>query len=126
MGKSSKKTRPSKPYPEFPFYAHASGRWAKKTRGKLHYFGKWQDDPEGKAALNRNCEQRDALYAGRTPSTRKTGLTVKDLCDRFLYAKESKVISGELAPVTFRDYYATCLRVRSPARRQAANCGRSN
>src|SRR5580692_1116387 len=30
----------AKPYEGFPLTPHPSGRWCKKIRGKLHYFGK--------------------------------------------------------------------------------------
>ena len=32
--------RPQKPYADFPMTAHAGGKWYKKIRGKLHYFGR--------------------------------------------------------------------------------------
>jgi hypothetical protein len=89
-------------------FAHATGRWAKKIRGKLHYFGKWAD-PD--AALQRYVEQRDDLYAGRKPRRKGDGLTIKDLVKRFLAAKKARVAAGELALGTFHDQYKTCKRV---------------
>jgi hypothetical protein len=101
--------KPAKPRPDFPLFPHATGRWAKKIRGKLHYFGKWAD-PD--AALQRYVEERDDLYAGRKPRRNREGLTVKDLVNKFLLAKKAKVDAGELALGTFGDQYKTCKRDR--------------
>src|SRR5437588_778220 len=53
---SGKPNKPSKPYPDFPLTAHPAGYWCKKIRGKLHYFGKW-DDPD--AALKSKLSKRN-------------------------------------------------------------------
>ena len=97
--------KPAKPYKDFPLFAHATKRWAKKVRGKLVYFGPWRD-PDG--ALNRWLEQRDDLLAGRTPRAPVDGCTIADLCNRFLTHKRSLVDIEEIAARTFADYFRSC------------------
>jgi hypothetical protein len=98
-----KPTKPNKPYPDFPLFPHATRRWAKKIRGKLHYFGPWSD-PDG--ALAKYLEQKDALHAGRRPREATEGLAVKELANAFLNAKQALVDAGELSPRTWAEYKA--------------------
>ena len=111
MAQSTKtrgKVKPEKPYPDFPLFAHATGRWAKKIRGKLHYFGAW-NDPD--AALNKYLAERDYLQSGRTPPANLDGLTIRDLCNRYLTNKQHLLDNSELSPRTFQGYYATCEKI---------------
>lgn len=100
--------KPAKPRPDFPLFPHANGFWAKKVRGKLVYFGKVADDPQGESALNRWLDEKDCLLAGRTPRQVTDRLTTRDLCNHFLTFKEDQRDCGELATVTYLDYYRTC------------------
>jgi integrase len=99
--------KPTKPHPDFPLFPHATRRWAKKVRGKLHYFGRW-DDPQ--AALQKWLDSKDDLLGGRAPRSRD-GLTLRDLANHFLTAKRHLLDSRELAQRTWDDYHATCERV---------------
>ena len=102
------RSKPTKPYADFPLFAHATGRWAKKIRGKLHYFGKW-NDPDG--ALRKYLDQRDDLHAGRTPRLQNGCLTIVDLCNRYLTSKKHRLDSGEITERTFHDYFCASKRV---------------
>jgi hypothetical protein len=112
MAKSSKKSRPSKPHPDFPLFPHATGRWAKKVRSKLHYFGKIEGDPKGQVALARWIDQKDDLLAGRAPRAQREGLTIDELCNRFLHHKQGRVETGELTETTWGGYQISCRRIK--------------
>jgi integrase len=103
--------RPKKPYPEFPLTPHPSGAWQKKIRGKIHYFGRWAKRVNGKLvriegdcwkdALEKYKKVADDLHAGRTPRVQSDGLTVADLCNRFLTAKQRQYEAGEISSRMF-------------------------
>jgi hypothetical protein len=98
---AGKTQKSNKPYPDFLMFPHAAGVWAKKIRGKLHYFGPW-DDPDG--TLKKYLAEKDALHAGRKPREDTDGATVNDLCNRFLNAKQALVDSGERTRRSWKDY----------------------
>jgi integrase len=97
--------KPSKPYPEFPLYAHAAGYWAKKIRGRFYYFGPWED-PDG--ALTKYEEQKGALHSGKSPKPDSDATTVKDICNTILNAKKALVESQELSPRSWEGYKNAC------------------
>src|SRR4051794_29807434 len=98
-----KPAKPSKPHPDFPLTPHPVGQWCKKIRGKIHYFGPW-DDPDG--ALAKYLAQKEDLHAGRTPRPDRMALTVKDVANDFMAAKEALVDAGELSKRTWDEYKA--------------------
>jgi integrase len=98
--RSCKPPKPAKPRPDFPLFPHACGQWVKKIRGKLHYFGKW-DDPQ--AALDKYLTKKDALHAGRRPREATEGVTIKVLVNAYLNSKQARLDAGELSPLTMQN-----------------------
>ena len=106
--------KPQKPFPRFPLTPHASGKWMKKILGKIHYFGRWarvencklvRVEGDGwKEALDLYQSQAADLHAGRTPRVHTDGLTIADLCNRFLTGRLRKMEAGEMGPRMFVEY----------------------
>lgn len=96
---------PKKPYPGFPLYAHGRGYWAKKIRGKTHYFGRIEDGWEAAEALYNR--QREDLHAGREPRDNDDRITVGDLCDNYLDAGKARVANGEIREMSWNDSLRT-------------------
>jgi len=108
-GKASSQKSWTKPSPDFPLSYHPpSGRLYKKIKGKRHYFGYASD---WQAALDKYLAEKDHLLTGRKPPENLDGLTIGDLCNRFLTSKTKRLKSGELSERSFRDYYVTCENV---------------
>jgi integrase len=108
--RKNKPAKPDKPNANFPLFAHNNGSWVKKIRGRLYYFGPW-DNPQ--AALAKYLKEKDDLFAGRTPRTTDTsaGVSVRDLVNRFLTSKQHKLQTGQLSPHSFAENHAACERV---------------
>jgi integrase len=97
-----------KPGKDFPLWLHPSGRWCKKVRQKVHYFGK-ADDPQG--ALNEWLRVKDSLIAGRARPIKTDVLTIGVLCNHFLTAKKRLLDTQELTPRSFANYKASTDRL---------------
>jgi integrase len=93
--------KPAKPSHDFPLFAHANGTWAKKIRGKLYYFGPWED---AEAALAKYLAEKDALHAGLKPRDTDEAATVKDCANALLNHRQALVKNGELSPLTWAEY----------------------
>lgn len=105
MADRSKK--PKKPYPDFPLTAHRNGQWCKKIKGRIYYFGTNAD-----AALAKYLDTRDAIQAGRPPENdNPQGCRLREAVNSFLTAKQHRVDSGELSPLTFANYHKSCSRL---------------
>jgi integrase len=102
--------KPPKPYDDFPLYAHKTKRWAKKIKGRTIFFGPWRCDPQHyesdwQEAYARYQHEMPYLVAGKTPPPKDTtSLTVGDLVNSMLEAKDAAVQNGELSPRSWADY----------------------
>jgi hypothetical protein len=66
--------------------------------------------------------QKDALHSGRRPAENCEGLTVFDLCARFLAHKKHAREAGELSLRTFEEYAKTTKRILRAFTKQRLIC----
>ena len=95
--KPKRRRKPSKPYPSFSLTPHNNGQWCKKIRGKVHFFGAWED-PD--AALDNYLRVAEDLHAGRQPHQRTIsadGPNVKQMCNPYLTYQLHRADSGEIS-----------------------------
>lgn len=92
---------------DFPLSKHPRGYWCKRYKvtgtsaWKMAYFGRIADDLDGQAAVEKWLTQKDYLLNGLTPPEDPSGLTVKELANRFVTAKVRLIRTGELSERTF-------------------------
>ena len=102
-----RRRKPAKPYPSFPLTPHNNGQWCKKIRGKVYFFGVWDD---ADSALQNYLRVAEDLHAGRQPCAASVvgqGVTVKDLCNQFLASPRANNL------VNFLSVFGGPLRPRS-------------
>ena len=102
--------KPKKPYAEFPLFAHQSKQWAKKIKGRMWYFGTW-DNPT--AALEKYNAEVHEIQAGRDPRRTRghvsSGeLSVYDMCNLYLARQQQRAKSGTVSSRHFSDCLRSC------------------
>lgn len=101
----TKDSKPKKPYLGFPLFAHQCGQWAKKVKGKMYYFGTW-DDPD--AALELYLKRCDNGFAPRDDRP-----TVGSVLNQYIHHQKLRVESGDITQLTWDDYHTICSLVQS-------------
>jgi integrase len=107
--RKSRGDKPAKPSKDYPLTPHDNGQWCKKIKGKVWFFGTWDDPQE---ALNRYLDEKDDILAGRDPRRSKTGTKLVDLVNQFLTDRTQKVTEGaNISQEHFNDLNTDCGRL---------------
>ncbi|MEZ6102478.1 MAG: tyrosine-type recombinase/integrase [Pirellulaceae bacterium] len=95
--RKGRQDRPKKPHPDYPLFPHLSGQWAKKVKGKLYYFGRWEEPDTALANYKANLVTILATGAKRVHPGTPDRLTLRQGCNQFLDAKWAMVEAGEIS-----------------------------
>ena len=106
LAMATKRKKPQKPRKDYPLYAHNRFYWAKKIKGRVYYFGRWEDPTGAEEEYER---VRADLYAGRTPSPADAESdSLLEACNLFIHAKGFDVELGELKQAALDEHKRTC------------------
>jgi len=101
--RTRRRRKPAKPHPAFPLTPYNNGQWCKKIRGKVHFFGVWEDSD---AALQNYLRVAEDLHAGRQPRSAtlpEDSVTVKQECNHYLTFPAETLDAGDLSARGFED-----------------------
>jgi len=87
-------------HPDFPLCVHPSGRWCKKIKGRVYYFGPL---PGWKEARDIYRHDREYLEVGEDPPKSGTGIKVGELLETYRKHVEGRRDAGELSVTYARD-----------------------
>lgn len=88
------------------FLHKSTQQWTAKFDGKFVYFGK--DPDEALRLYQKELPDRQAGRNPRAEVVETDNPTVGEVCNRFLTTKKGKMESGEMTPISWRDYYNVC------------------
>lgn len=122
VAEKGKPTLPDKPYADFPLFPHQTGRWAKKIKGKIRFYGRWGNVKAGVVSPVDAVDQSaaEALKEfqrcwpyhseGREAPAPDDGkyVTMAQVAEAFMCNKENRLHSNELSTLSFEDYFRTC------------------
>ncbi len=114
-----KKYPTDKPYPDFPLSPRTDGRYAITIHGHGHVFGRRGD---WRTALQEYRDVAGAIHGKRIrPATAPlSGLTVKQICNRYLDDRQADVAAGMLALGSWDDYRSALKRFRAAVKPDGA------
>ena len=106
MKSSKRKTRLDK----FPLTLHPTGKYCKKIKGKIRYFG-----TDKKQALERYLAQATYLHRDQRLIQKASNgkMTLKKLSDLYLKYQHSRVLAGALTPKHYNDQISSLNRLAS-------------
>src|SRR4030043_373832 len=93
---SKRKTRSDK----FPLTLHPTGKYCKKIKGKIRYFGTDKKKTHEKYLAQAACLYGAQRLVHKTPNDK---MTLKQLCDLYLHYQNSRVLVGAITAKHYND-----------------------